>query len=232
MKLELISATLKQPTWRECLDSWSKNTLREWSTRLMENDLTGQGLLESYQTAFDESEADILGYVHDDVTVHDPLWYGRVMQEFNDPSVGLVGFCGALRLGHHDIYRIPYDPMQLARYEVMSNMTDAESHGERFKGSCDVSTLDGFALFVRRSALLDCGGWPVETPVNYWMYDNYLAALMKRHGYRTRLVGVSCSHLGGATKGSGRSREEWVTAHWYFYDELKDVLPMSVRGPR
>ena len=232
MTLELISATLRQPTWRECLDSWSKHTIREWSTRLMENDLTGQGLLESYQTAFEESNADILGMIHDDCTIHDPLWFPRVMREFNDPSVGMVGFCGALRLGHHDIYKIPYDPMQLARYEVMSNMTDAEGHGERFKGSCDVSTLDGFALFIRRSALLDCGGWPVGTPVGYYMYDNYLAALMKRHGYRTRLVGVSCSHPGGATKGSGRSREEWGNAHQFFYDNLKDVLPMSVRSPK
>jgi GT2 family glycosyltransferase len=231
LTLELISATLKQPTWRECLDSWSANTLREWSTRLMENDLTGQGLLESYQSAYEESNADILAFVHDDLTVLDPLWYERVLQEFKDDSVGMIGFGGALRLGHHDIYRIPYDPMQLARYEFISNMTDAETHGTRFKGSCDVSTLDGMALFVRRSVLLDAGGWPLDTPLGYYLYDHWLACQVKRQGLRTRLLGVLCDHPGGKTLGKGRSQEEWIEAHRYFYDNFKDCLPMTVKSP-
>src|SRR5271168_4243751 len=108
MKLELISATLKQPSWRQCLDSWSAHTIREWSTRLMENDLTGQGLLESYQTAFEESAADILMFVHDDLIIHDPWWNMRVLHEFKDPEVGMVGFAGALGHGSNVLYTSPY----------------------------------------------------------------------------------------------------------------------------
>lgn len=233
MKLELISATLKQPTWRECLDSWSAHTLREWSTRLMENDLTGQSLMESYQTAFEESPADVLGYIHDDLVMHDPLWYQRVMREFQDDEVGLVGFAGALGHGSIDLYTSPYKLSNLGRVGFVSNMRDAETHGVRFGGSCDVSVLDGMALFVRRELLAECGGWPLGGPVGYIGYDYWMSCMARRHGYHVRVVGCACDHLGGKSTGLNKDLDpQFEEAHLKIWEEFRDVLPGRVGGGR
>jgi GT2 family glycosyltransferase len=229
MKLELISATLRQPTWRECLDSWSKNTLREWSTRLMENDLTGQGLLESYQTAFDESEADILLFIHDDLIMHDTLWNMRLLHEFKDPKVGMVGFAGALGHGTDDLYTSPYKLSNMARQGFRSNMVDAEKHGERFSGACDVSVLDGMALAIRRSVLLDMGGFPLDSVIGYYMYSEHLCCMTRRLGYRIRLLGCYCEHLSGKSTGLNPNLKlAFEAEHEFIWNEFRDVLPGRV----
>jgi GT2 family glycosyltransferase len=78
-------------------------------------------------------------------------------------------------------------------------MADAEIHGERFTGECDVVILDGLALFVRRSILDAMGGWPQDKAVSYWGYDYKLCMEARRQGYRIRLVGVNCKHHASKT---------------------------------
>src|SRR5206468_896112 len=104
---------------------------------------------------------DIIAYFHDDLILHSTDWLDRVLKEFEDPKVGLVGFGGATRHGQPGLYRDPYDYKQLARGNFLSNMTDAENHGRRFTGSREVVVLDGFALIIRRSMLAEFGGWPI-----------------------------------------------------------------------
>ena len=233
MTLELISATLKQPTWRECLDSWSKHTLREWSTRLMENDLTGQSLLESYQTAFEQSSADILLFVHDDFIMHDPLWNTRVSQEFKDPDVGMVGFAGAVGHGSSDLYTSPYKLSNLARQRFLSNLVNAEANGDRFSGTCDVSVLDGMALGIRRSLLLDMGGFPLDTVIGYFMYAEWMCCMARRFGKKIRLIGCQCEHLSGKSTGLNPNLKlAFEAEHEYVYNEFRDVLPAMARGPQ
>lgn len=38
---------------------------------------------------------DILAYIHDDVRIYERNWDQRVLKEFDDPTVGVVGFGGA-----------------------------------------------------------------------------------------------------------------------------------------
>ena len=97
-----------------------------------------------------------------------------------------------------------------------------------------VAVLDGFALVVHRSLLDLVGSWPVGTPVGYSLYDYWLCCVAHRFGYRVRLVGIRCHHLGGLTavgmgvaKGSG---EAHVAAHRWLYDNFADVLPWDARG--
>lgn len=193
------------------------------------------GMLPAYQAGFKQcSRYPILAFFHDDLIINDPNWVDRVLAEFEDPQVGLVGFGGALGHGSPALYRDEYDYHQLGRSHFMSNMVDAEAHGERFTGSRDVAVLDGFALIVRREVLEKAGGWPLDTPVGYVAYDYWLSCMTRRLGYRIRLVGVPCQHLGGQTfvkLGIGKDPKHWtqyLESHRYIYDEFRDCLPYEV----
>lgn len=229
MKLELVIATLHWPGYRGCVDSWAKCASGNWSLRLMENGHTYQSLLKSYQTAFEQSDADVLGYVHDDLVCLDPEWYSRLMRQFDDPRVGLAGFAGALGHGDPEMYKKPYELPQLARCGFLSNLRQAEIHGSRFEGECDVAVLDGLSLFIRREVLKKAGGWPLDTPVGYIGYDYWACCITRELGYRIRLAGVACDHLGGKSSGLNPNLElQWEEAHRYIYDRFRGVLPYRV----
>lgn len=238
LKLAIITAHAGADSLEEAMASWGTVETRP-PVFIMDGK---NGMLQAYQAGFESllpgritfPNYDILAFLHDDVLVHDPDWVQRVLKEFEDPQVGLVGFGGATGHGDPNLYKIPYDYRQLGRSNFLSNMTDAEAHGKRFTTSCDVAVLDGFALIVRRSLLDRCNGWPLDTPIGYLCYDYWLCCVVRRLGYRIRLVGVSCTHLGGRTfvkMGIGQREDHWphfLAAHRYIYDEFRDVLPFSV----
>lgn len=195
------------------------------------------GVIGSYNCLYKATTEPLLAYIHDDVVMNERGWDERVIREFDDPEVGVVGFGGALDHGAPDLYKTPYRLQQLARGRYRSNTTDAEEHGERFRDSCDVAVLDGFVLIVRRDLLDRSGGWPA-IPGGFHCYDYAICALARRHHYRVRLVGVDCRHLGGRTSTTPQY-QEWAArrgitddqaheqSHRWFYDEFRDVMPFS-----
>jgi GT2 family glycosyltransferase len=229
MDLTLIVATLKWSGWEKCVRSWFPSEDLP-STQLQVIDTTENHLsvLHAYQQGLESTSSSILGYVHDDVVVRDDDWFGRVIKEFDDPRVGMVGFGGALRHGSESLYQMPYRLPQLGRSDFRSNMFDAERHGKRFTRACDVAVLDGFAMFVRREILEKAGGWPTGTPIGYFCYDYWLSCEVRRQGYRIRLAGVACTHLGGKSSSAVQLKESSADAHRYIYDTCRDVLPFKV----
>lgn len=200
------------------------------------------GVVGSLQAGYEQTTAPIIAYTHDDVQVHDANWLTRVLAEFDDPTVGLVGLGGALCHGHPDIYKRPYSLVQLARFNYLSNQTDWAVHGGRFTGACSVAVLDGFCLVIRRTLLDLAGGWPVGNII-FHGYDYYAALIAHRYGFQVRLVGASCTHSGGATS-TQRDYQGWLTergtsdaqthiqAHRWLYENFRDCLPWSCPAPR
>lgn len=82
---------------------------------------------------------------------------------------------------------------------------------------------------MRRSILERAGGWPQGTDIGYIAYDYWLSCMTRRLGYRIRMVGVRCLHLGGrsvvALKQGGGPPDHHAKAHDYIYREFADVLP-------
>jgi hypothetical protein len=180
-------------------------------------------LMEAYNQVLQNTREEIIAYAHDDVMIFEKNWDQRVLQEFNDPNIGMVGFAGATGHGDPQMYNKPYEMKQFARQNFMSNMRTAELHGSRFSGERDVAVFDGLAIFVRRDILETAGGWPDGTPINYWCYDYWISMEVRRQGFRNRLVGVDCEHLGG--KSPSIVREDIEAAHRWLYYHYKDVLP-------
>src|SRR5271165_1162238 len=113
MKLTIVFCTQMFGKWRQNWVSWG--SLDNYHQILIVN---VRPLTKAYQEGFEkavESGADIIGFIHDDVTCYDPNWQERVLAGFDDPKVGLVGFGGSTGHGAADIYKTPYEWTQVAR---------------------------------------------------------------------------------------------------------------------
>lgn len=202
------------------------------------------GVVGSYQQLYEKSKSEILCYLHDDVVIHEQGWDERVLKEFDDPQVGLVGFGGGLWHGTEELYKRPYQLQQLRRGDYRSNVDDAEVHGERFAGSCNAAVLDGYAIVLRRDVLDRIGGWVQigsgGAGADFYCYDYAICGLVRRLGYRIRIVGIRCHHRGGGTSVQGEAKvkgavagivgaEAYERSHRWFYEEFRDVMPVKVR---
>lgn len=220
LTLSLAIATWYHLSWLTCVKSW-----RDDFFIVPEMDI-----LPAYQCALEHlHEADVIGYVHDDLVCQEEGWKARVLAEFADHTVALVGFAGAPGHGHPQMYAQPYHHSSMGRVGFRSNMRDAERHGARFAGSCNVVVLDGMAFFVRRAVLAEAGGWPLSSPISYFQYMEWLCCMTRRLGYRIRLVGVACDHLNGRSTGlNPHLNPDFEGEHKYIYDTFADVLPAYV----
>lgn len=256
-KLAITSAVLL-PTSdliQQCIASWEMTrTLRGDETEIKVRRNTPEdnlGVTGSLQWCYENTTAPVIAHIHSDLEIFESGWDERVLREFDDPTVGVVGFGGALQLGGDGLYKTPYRLQQLRRIDYRSNTRDAETHGERFTGECDVATLDGFALVVRRELLfrwrhkfgqhpMDYSvGWPVER-YSFHNYDNALCIEAHRQGYRVRLVGIDCQHHGGATSTSAAGQQHWESlgttdaaiheqSHRFLFEDGRGVLPWRVK---
>jgi hypothetical protein len=209
------------------------------------------------QAALDDG-AEIIACFHDDLEILDPTWAEQVLAHFDThPRCGLAGFGGALGLGSDDIYKTPYNPMQLARQGFRSNMRDAEAHGIRSTVAERVACLDGFSQIGRREF------WQAYTPdddvliiprrqgnlfgrmqswgIRHHWYDGALGAFATRLGWETWYLPVACHHFGGRTAVGDAGYAEWArtqvdggdagfweAAHKIGYSNFRDVLPLRV----
>ena len=176
-----------------------------------------------------EDGAEVIACLHDDLEILRPGWDEMVLDVFaKEPQVGLVGFGGGTGLGAWDIYRTPYNPMQLARQDFVSNMVDAEAHGRRSTRVERVACLDGFSQIGRREF------WEgqvnphagITTPPTYqaemlfsimqgWgvthhFYDGMLGCFAKRLGWEVLMLPVACRHYGGRTAVGDARYAEWA----------------------
>ena len=219
--------------------SWQDTMTKPWPVHV--DDATeGEeaGFLSKCDRMWRNTDATIIGYAHADLYIHEYGWDDRVLAEFDDPKVAVVGFVGATGLGHEDLYKIGYDYRQLARYDVWSNLTDWEVHGARETGSRQVAVIDSCAVFVRHSLLGRLHGWPVDRyPNTSHCSDLWICCSAVRHQLVCRMVGVACTHSSG---GRGEAGSHWLDqrggdqslhrqAHERLYEDFRDVLPVRIK---
>jgi hypothetical protein len=203
-------------------------------------------------------DAEVIACFHDDLEItHAGDWVARVLRHFDEHrACGLAGFGGALGLGSDDLYKVPYEPTQLARQGFRSNLVDATAHGGRSLFPERVACLDGFSQIGRREFWEGRDGRTGDAPKT-WMerpwdkldqlgmvhhfYDGALGCLAKRYGWETWYLPIACQHHGGrtavgdagyhawaATQVAHGDQGFWQEAHRLGYDEFKDVLPLRV----
>lgn len=209
--------------WRECVDSWYRTASTDYPWIIAPH----MPIPKCFEAVYRGTTEPIISYIHDDVMIYEQDWDKRVLAQFDDPTVGVVGFGGALGHGTPNLYQVPYYLPNLARQHFLSNMRSWQLHGGRELGERDVAILDGMAIFVRRELLDAWGGW-IHPGVSYFMYAENLCCHARRKGYRIRLVGVDFEHLGGRTVAIDGPHDDYAEAHRIFYESNKDVLPARV----
>lgn len=222
----------------EAVTTWQDTMSKPWTVQVLaESEGEEAGFLAKCERGWRSTDADVVGFLHSDLFILEHGWDQRVLDAFANENVVVVGFVGATRLGHPDIYRVPYDYRQLARGDVWSNLTDAESHGGRDAGSRRVAVVDSCAVFVRREFLRRLGGWPVgQLPNSSHCSDLWICCAAHRARGTVMVVGVAATHRSG---GKGSVGAAWLEAkggdesvhreaHRWLYDNARDVLPIVV----
>lgn len=224
--------------WLDCVGTWFETASTEYSVHIACN----MDVVPALQECYENTTEPILAYIQDDVQIFEKGWDRRVLSEFDDPRVGLVGFGGAVGHGHPRLYCVPYYLPDLARQDFYSNMRSWKQHGKQFTGERDVAVIDGFAGFVRRTVLQNwhrkhqtpgggneiTAGFPQREPIGYYMVWENLCCEVRRQGFRIRLVGVECEHLGGRTSTVHQVNSDYEAEHKYFYEHNRDVMPYRV----
>ena len=189
-------------------------------------------------------EADVIACLHDDVEIRKQGWDQEILYHFKEnPLCGLAGFSGADGLGAGDIYRTPYDPMQLARQGFFSNMVDAEKHGRRETAKRRSACADGFSLIGRRDFMVGAYNEFHKWGVIHHAFDSWLGMIAYRDGFECWFLPVSCHHAGGFTavgsaqyaawikqKYENGDQGVWERAHRAFYEAGRGILPYKVRA--
>lgn len=182
------------------VDNGSVDGSKEWveryilpqfhSGRVIRNEKNA-GVFRAMNQLWAETQTPILAALHNDLYVTEPGWDDRVRQAFaEEPRLGVAGFCGARGLAANGL-----------RYDVWSNMLEAEIHGSRGWGRLWVSVLDGMALIMRRSMLDAVGGFD-EGYVLHHRYDYDICLASLNAGFQNMLIGVACHHQSGLTASS------------------------------
>jgi len=224
----------------EAVISWRDTMLSPWEITI-DDTTEGEdaGFLRKCDRMWRTSDADVIAYLHSDMFLLEHGWDVRVLHEFEDPQVTVVGVVGATELGRDELYKVPYHFTQLARAHVYSNLVDAEVHGIRETQSRQVAVLDSCAIFVRSQFLSRIGGWPCDSyPNSSHCSDLWLCCMAARHGLRVHMVGIKAQHKSG---GKGQVGTEWLdarggdhmmhqAAHVATYNQFRDVLPIHVRS--
>lgn len=213
-------------SWEQCVRSWDANSLFRHPRYYVH----GKPMMEAYQEVYKNTRQEIIGLMHDDVEIHENTWDQRVLKQFEDPQVGIVGFFGATAHGDPDMYQKPFSVPQFARRNVLANMRNGEGHCQNFKGDCDVVILDGLSLFVRRKILDAMGGWPQNCAVNYIGYDYMACFEARRQGYKVRLVGTEFTHYGW--KSPSLIDYDIEAAHLWLWERYRDVMPAEIEFSR
>lgn len=197
------------------------------------------GSTRAFNLGLREATGDVVAMIHNDLMIQQPDWDSSVLAWFgHHPEAGVVGFHGAGGLGAHDIYKTPYRLEQLARWNTVSNLEDAESHGQRRTEPTRVAVLDGIALIARRVDL-EAWGRLDEGLGPHHMYDNDICLTAMAKGKVNYMLPIRARHLNGQTANFPRY-QEWAAqfgqdigihreAHRRFYEKWRDKLPVQVR---
>lgn len=269
-KLAVVTATLNPERAKKCFQSWEAMRTTDFMTYIVWGETPGgleEGGREASQKAiFNTFEnvvvvshnlcgvvpafnlgvqqaiaagAEIIVCLHDDVLIEEYAWDEAVLSA--DPAYKFMGFGGATSLGSNALYNLPYSPFQLARGGFVSNMRQAEAHGNRSTAPVPCVCFDGFSQIGTSDWFGPAWQKLTDLGVRHHGYDGMLGCLARRASVYGLMLPVQCHHYGGVTAVGDTAYRAWAEslikdgdqgfweeAHEIWYREFRDVLPVRI----
>lgn len=191
------------------------------------------GVLPSMQEAYKEAKGDVIAILHNDVYVLEYGWDSDVVAEFQkDEKLGLAGFLGARGIGVNG-----------GRIFTMSNMVEAEYHGERIQTPQPSIAFDGLSLICRKTMLDSIGGFDQGYTYHHY-YDRDISCANYFSGWRGLTIPIYFHHRSGITanradygkwiaqkmqtkEGEG-DLKSYQLSEKYFIEKWKSKLPICL----
>jgi hypothetical protein len=175
------------------------------------------------------TDADIIGLIHNDLTVYEPGWDRRIMDAFlTDPKLGMVGVCGSDEI----------DDRGGRGGGTMCNFRGAkgqlqEHTGRRETGLCPALIFDSMFLVMRRPVVdalnIDAHIVPCHFMDKLWPIKTIKA------GWKCAVLGLEVDHQGGRTSVSSRFENdcaEWCKRENLPYDEGRAGMAVYLEAER
>lgn len=187
------------------------------------------GMVASLQQAVDDSEADILVYMHSDMFIFEPGWDRKIIESFEaDPKLACLGVVGAVQADANG-----------GRTGTVCAFRDWQNHGSKpTQKVTPVALLDGCFFATRRQVLVDLNLPDTDWPTHHF-YDKDLSLSLTMASQRVGVIDLDCEHRGGETscrpeyqewanQKHGGDREIYLKAEARYINKWKPCFPVFV----
>lgn len=185
---------------------------------------TGKGICQVYNEAARRARYDYLGFLHEDVAFHTSDWGPLLARKLAEVDCGLIGFAGSTvkprQLTGWYTGRKERRQHFLQRRGMRTLKKDQNPGGGSFS---PVVTLDGMALFMRRSLWQE---YPFDEELlkGFHGYDLDLSMTLFAAGY----VNYVCNRLWMEHFSLGSFSQGWLEEMRRLHAKWEGVLPLSV----
>jgi glycosyltransferase involved in cell wall biosynthesis len=164
------------------------------------------GVLPSFKQAFQETDSDIICFIHNDVLIHQEDWVNMVVHAFTTvPNLGLAGIFGAVGVGENGgRIRSQSQMLGLEWGACQCHSVAWQHHSEFMDGISPAAILDGVGMFFSRQAANNL----METDMfDSWraphhFYDRIIPLKLIDKGFKIATIGLGFDHWSGATANS------------------------------
>lgn len=168
-----------------------------------------------YEQAFKIAKGEIIAYFHSDFFVYEKGWDRRVIAEFKDQQLGLVGFIGSNEIDNWSGRGLGTMSNFQGRKVKEWEGSKAEIHGKKITDLQPGAVVDGCSMIFRRQCLFKIG-FVEDFPIHHF-YDRLFSCQVLESGYRVGVMGIECDHISGQTVNLENKHhqvsEKWAKEH-------------------
>lgn len=201
----------------------------EYELCVIDNSRNEYSIFTAYNEGVRRAKGNILCFMHDDILFCTEKWGNIITAQFEDQSIGIIGFAGTHFMPSCPLYwtEIPF----ISEYSLQNDRnTIVECKCEDyFNGDlADVVTVDGFCMFIRQSLFAKVR-FDSSSYSGFHAYDMDICMQVLHAGYRVCVSrSILIEHAWSETE--ARCRDGYVQAlennMRLFYQKWQTQLPL------
>ena len=216
---------------REMRQSIAETIGCEYELVIIDNSSKSYSIFQAYNEGVSRSQGDILCFCHDDILFHSNNWGSKIMNFFEEESIGQIGVAGTHFLPDVPMYwwSSPY----ISQYNLENDKSIVKMNDTRdyFHGSLsDVVAVDGVCFFIPKSLFASIR-FDDNLFTGFHAYDIDISMQIQKLGKRVCVTdAVTIEHFWSEDSLKNRQYLEILDHNLnLFHKKWKKDLPM-VRG--